>query len=197
MSEENRVTSDPEGVLSYWFPEGINDADLETLRGEGKRWMQGGLEVDREITERFGDVLEQARRGELDHWAETPRGRLALIIVLDQFSRNIYRNSALSYSQDEKALKLALEGIELGMDHELGAVERNFFWLPLGHSEDLALHELSVRHAEEQAANAPPHQRSMAEFGLSSQGIQKRHRALRAPSAPQRDTWSHLHPGRA
>ena len=99
--------------------------------------MQGGLEVDREITERFGDVLEQARRGELDHWAETPRGRLALIIVLDQFSRNIYRNSALSYSQDEKALKLALEGIELGMDHELGAVERNFFWLPLGHSEDL------------------------------------------------------------
>ena len=167
MSEENRVTSDPEGVLSYWFPEGINDADLETLRREGKRWMQGGLEVDREITERFGDVLEQARRGELDHWAETPRGRLALIIVLDQFSRNIYRDSALSYSQDEKALKLALEGIELGMDHELGAVERNFFWLPLGHSEELALHERGVRHAEEEAANAPPHLRAMAEFGIS------------------------------
>src|SRR5215210_5610001 len=138
MSEENRVTSDPEGVLSYWFPEGIKDADLETLRREGKRWMHGGLEVDREITERFGDVLEQARRGELDHWAETPRGRLALIIVLDQFSRNIYRDSPLSYSQDEKALKLALEGIELGMDRELRPVERNFFWLPLGHSEDLA-----------------------------------------------------------
>jgi uncharacterized protein (DUF924 family) len=167
MSEENRVSSDPEGVLSYWFPEGINDADLETLRREGKRWMQGGLEVDREITERFGDVLEQARRGELDHWAETPRGRLALIIVLDQFSRNIYRDSSLSYSQDEKALKLALEGIELGMDRELGAVERNFFWLPLGHSEDLALHERTVRHAKEEAANAPPHQRSMAEFGVS------------------------------
>jgi uncharacterized protein (DUF924 family) len=60
--------------------------------------MQGGPEVDREITERFGEVLEQARRGELDHWAETPRGRLALIIVLDQFSRNIYRDSPLSYA---------------------------------------------------------------------------------------------------
>jgi uncharacterized protein (DUF924 family) len=167
MSQENKVTSDPEEVLSYWFPEGINDADLQTLRREGKRWMQGGPEVDREITERFGEVLEQARRGELDHWAETPRGRLALIIVLDQFSRNIYRGSPLSYSQDKKALELALEGIEWGMDRDLGTVERNFFWLPLAHSEDLALHERSVLHAEEEAANAPPHQRAMAEFGVS------------------------------
>ena len=129
--------------------------------------MHGGPEVDREITERFGDVLERARRGELDHWAATPRGRLALIIVLDQFSRNIYRGSPLSYSQDAKALELALEGIELGMDRELGAMERNFFWLPLGHSEDLAIHGRSVRHAQEEAANAPPHLRKLAEFGVS------------------------------
>ena len=169
MSEENKAaaTSDPEEVLSYWFPEGINDADLETLRREGKRWMQGGPEVDKEITERFGAVLEQARRGELDHWADTPRGRLALIIVLDQFSRNIYRGSPLSYAQDEKALKPALEGIDLGMDQELTPIERRFFWLPLGHSEDLALHERSVRYAEEEAASATPHQRVMAEFGVS------------------------------
>jgi uncharacterized protein (DUF924 family) len=166
-ANETVAASGPEEILSYWFPEGIDDADLETLRREAKRWMQGGPEVDREISERFGDVLEQARRGELDHWADTPRGRLALIIVLDQFSRNIYRGSPLSYAQDEKALELALEGIELGMDCELGAVERNFFWLPLGHSEDLALHERSVRHAEEEAANTPPHQRAMAEFGVS------------------------------
>ena len=59
--------------------------------------------------------------------------------MLDQFSRNVYRGSPLSYSQDEKALRLAVEGIDLGMDRELGAVERFFFWLPLGHSEDLAL----------------------------------------------------------
>ena len=169
VPEENETVAarDPEEIVSYWFPEDINDAELETLRRQGERWMHGGPEVDKEITERFGDVLERARRGELDHWAHTPRGRLALIIVLDQFSRNIYRGSPLSYSQDEKALKLALEGIDLGMDRELRAMERNFFWLPLGHSEDLALHERSVLHAEEEAADAPPHLRAMAEFGVS------------------------------
>ena len=166
-SGEDRGTEDPEEVLSYWFPEELADADLETLRRQGKRWMAGGPEIDREITERFGGLLERARRGELDHWADTPRGRLALIIVLDQFSRNVYRGSPLSYAQDEKALELALEGIELGMDRELGAVERNFFWLPIGHSEDLALHERSVSHAEEEAANAPRRLMPMYEFGVS------------------------------
>ena len=160
----------PEEVLSYWFPEGINNADLETLRRQGQRWMGGATEVDREITERFGGVLEQARRGELDHWADTPRGRLALIIVLDQFSRHVYRGSPLSYSQDEKALRLAVEGIDLEMDRELGVMERMFFWLPLGHSEVLALHERGVLHAEEEAANAPPHLRAMAEFGILRPG---------------------------
>src|SRR5918992_290964 len=152
------VVSSSEEVLSYWFPEeDIFNADRETLGRQMQWWFQGGSEVDREIAERFGEVLEQARRGELDHWAATARGRLALIIVLDQFSRNVYRGSSLSYAQDEKALGLALEGIDLGMDRELGAMEGMFFWLPLGHSEDLALHERSVLHAEEEAANAPSH----------------------------------------
>jgi uncharacterized protein (DUF924 family) len=132
-----------------------------------ERWMAGGPEVDREITERFGETLGQARRGELDHWAETVRGRLALIVVLDQFSRNVNRSSPLSYAHDEKALRLAVEGIDLGMDRELAAMERFFFWLPLGHSEDLALHERSVGHAKEEAANAPSHLRAGAEFGVA------------------------------
>ena len=112
-------------------------------------------------------MLAEARRGELDSWAETPRGRLALIVVLDQFSRNIYRGSSLSYAQDEKALELAVEGIDAGMDRELTPMERIFFWMPIGHSEDLALQERSVRNQEEGAANAPPHLRAMAEFGTS------------------------------
>ena len=159
--------STPEEVLSYWFPEDFSNADPETRRRQMERWMAGGPEVDREITERFGEVLEQARRGELDHWAETARGRLALIVVLDQFSRNVYRGSPLSYAQDEKALRLAVEGIDLGMDRKLSVMERFFFWLPLGHSEDLALHERSVSHAEEEAANAPSHLRAGAAFGVS------------------------------
>jgi uncharacterized protein (DUF924 family) len=160
--------SSPEDVLSYWFPEDdIFEADQETFGRQMQWWFQGGPEVDREISQRFTDVLEQARRGELDHWADTPRGRLALIVVLDQFSRNVYRGSPLSYSQDEKALELAVEGIEAGMDRELTPMERIFFWMPLGHSEDPTYQERIVQHQEELAANAPPHLRAMAEFGVS------------------------------
>jgi uncharacterized protein (DUF924 family) len=160
--------SSPEDVLSYWFPEDdIFDADQETFGRQMQWWFAGGPEVDREISQRFTDVLEQARRGELDHWADMPRGRLALIVVLDQFSRNVYRGSPLSYSQDEKALELAVEGIEAGMDRELTPMERIFFWMPLGHSEDPTYQERIVQHQEELAANAPPHLRAMAEFGVS------------------------------
>jgi uncharacterized protein (DUF924 family) len=162
------VVSSPQEVLSYWFPEDdIFNADQQTLGRQMQWWFQGGPEVDTEISERFGEVLEQARRGELDQWADAPRGRLALIVVLDEFSRNIYRGSSLSYAQDPKALELAVGGIEAGMDRELSSMERIFFWMPLGLSEDLALHERSVRHQEEEAAKAPPHRRAMAEFGIS------------------------------
>ena len=88
-------------------------------------------------------------------------------MVLDQFSRNVYRGTPEAYAQGEKALRLALEGIDSGMDRELGAMERMFFWLPLGHSEDLALQERSVSYAEEEAANAPSHRRAGAEFEVS------------------------------
>jgi uncharacterized protein (DUF924 family) len=160
--------SSPEEVLSYWFPDNdIFDADQDTFGRQIQWWFAGGSEVDTEITRRFGEVLEQARRGDLDHWADTPRGRLALIVVLDQFSRNVYRGSPLSYAQDEKALELAVEGIDAGMDRELSSMERIFFWMPLGHSEDLSLQERVVHHQEEIAADAPPHLRAMAEFGIS------------------------------
>jgi uncharacterized protein (DUF924 family) len=165
---KGRVAVDPEEVLCYWFPEDdIFDADPETFGRQMQWWFKGGTEVDRKISGRFGQVLEQARKGELDSWAETPRGRLALIVVLDRFSRNVYRGSLLSYAQDERALELALEGIEAGIDRELSPMERIFFWMPLAHSEELALQERVVRHQEEEAANTPPHLRSMAEFGVS------------------------------
>ena len=91
---EARGAVDPEEVLSFWFPEDdIFEADRETFGRQMQWWFQGGHEVDREISERFGRVLEEARRGMLDSWAETPQGRLALIVVLDQFSRNVYRGS--------------------------------------------------------------------------------------------------------
>jgi len=159
--------SNPEEVLSFWFPEEDIRVDRETFGRRMGWWFGGEPEVDRQIKERFGHVLEQARRGKLDHWAETPRGRLALIVVLDQFSRNAYRGSPLSYAQDPNALKLAVEGIDAGVDQELTFQERLFFWMPIAHSEDLAVQERSVRHAEEEAADAPPHMRAESEFGIS------------------------------
>jgi Bacterial protein of unknown function (DUF924) len=68
-AREDALSTTPEEVLSYWFPEGFNEADPQTRRRQAQRWMAGGPEVDREITERFGETLEKARRGELDHWA--------------------------------------------------------------------------------------------------------------------------------
>jgi Bacterial protein of unknown function (DUF924) len=92
------------------------------------------------------------------------------------------------------AAAAATEGVELGRDRELGLTKRNFFWLTLGHSEDLTLHERSMEHAEEAAANAPPHLKPKApyEFGPSGQGCPRRHRMLRAPPTSQRGFGAYL-----
>jgi uncharacterized protein (DUF924 family) len=156
-------------ILSYWFPPGIHEADAETYREQWLRWFAGGPEVEQEITDRFGEVLEQARRGELDSWAETPRGRLALIIVLDQFSRSVYKDTPLAYAQDPAALRLAQEGIEAGMDRGMEVAERLFFMMPLGHAEGpdhLERIDLAVRGAEEQVYLAPAHLKPLYEFSL-------------------------------
>jgi len=157
--------SDPEEIHSYWFPPDY-DADAQTLRRHTMRWFRGGPEVDEEIAQKFAPVLEKARRGELDSWAHTPRGRLALIIILDQFSRSVYRGTPIAYAQDLAAQRLALEGIEAGMDRALTDAERLFFMLPFGHSEDLALQERSARYREEEVADAAEHLRWWQEHNL-------------------------------
>ena len=84
-------------------------------------------------------------RGELDHWADVPRARLALNIVLDQFSRTVYRDTSQAFAQDSKALGLAIDGLERGHYAQLATVwEKTFFLLPLGHSEQIALLERCV-----------------------------------------------------
>ena len=166
---ESRAIVDPEEILSYWFPPGY-DADPQTFRQQVLRWFQGGPEVDREITKLFAPLLEQARRGELNWWADTPRGRLALIIVLDQFSRNVYAGTPLAYAQDPTALQLAQSGIEEGMERGLALMERLFFTLPLGHAEGpdhLERADWMVRQAEQMVDLAPPHVRGIYEHSPS------------------------------
>lgn len=129
-------------------------------------WFRGG--ADASIAERFAPMLESAARGELDHWSAAPRSRLALIIVLDQFSRSLYRETACAYAQDEKALGLALEGLEAGHFSALVTPwEKTFFLLPLGHSEELLYVERAVVLAEQVARSAPAHLRRILEHSAS------------------------------
>jgi uncharacterized protein (DUF924 family)/NAD(P)H-dependent FMN reductase len=156
--------SHPDEVLAFWFPPGY-DADEPALRHRIEWWFRGG--ADAEIVSRFTTLLEEAARGEHDAWAATPRGRLALIIVLDQFSRSVYRNRPETYAQDDKAVALAVESLDNGHWSKLGSIwEKTFGILPFAHSEKLELHDRSVPLVEGLVAEAAPHERALAEFSV-------------------------------
>lgn len=120
-------------VLDFWFNQ-----------LEAKDWFVANQEVDNAIRDQFGDLLKQASQAELFTWRATPEGRLAEIIVLDQFSRNIYRNTPQAFSQDPLALGLAQEAIRLEADKSLTTIERSFLYMPFMHSESAAIHEQAV-----------------------------------------------------
>tara|TARA_R110000772_G_scaffold47928_11_gene109366 strand:- start:398 stop:940 length:543 start_codon:yes stop_codon:yes gene_type:complete len=123
----------PEDILNFWFHE-IEPA---------QHWKKD-IEFDRMISKRFSEVHHQASRGELYDWRKTGRGRLAEIIVLDQFSRNMYRDLPLSFAYDAQALILAQEAVARQVDTELTATERVFLYLPYMHSESLLIHEIAL-----------------------------------------------------
>jgi uncharacterized protein (DUF924 family) len=145
----------PEDVLDFWFG-GEPPTDEAALMAKVKRWYRGGPEMDREVTERFGGTVEAALRGELDGWADRPRSRLALIIVLDQFTRNVLRDQARMYAGDGHAQRLATDAFDRGWDRELAYVERLFLVMPLVHAEDVELQRRSVTIAKELAPQAQP-----------------------------------------
>ncbi|EGU37018.1 DUF924 family protein [Vibrio scophthalmi] len=120
-------------VLDFWFNQ-----------LEAKDWFVANQEVDNTIRDQFGDLLKQASQAELFTWRVTPEGRLAEIIVLDQFSRNIYRNTPQAFSQDPLALGLAQEAIRLEADKSLTTIERSFLYMPFMHSESAAIHKQAV-----------------------------------------------------
>ena len=120
-------------VLEFWFNE-----------LEPKQWFAKDLDLDAMIEARFCFLVEQARAGELFNWRGTPQGRLAEIILIDQFSRNIYRDKPESFSADAVALVLAQEAIAAGADQQLETKERAFLYMPLMHSESLVIHEQAV-----------------------------------------------------
>lgn len=138
----------PADVLDFWF-------GAPGLRGQGEPrdfWFRKSAVTDALIRERFGALLESALRGELGSWGQSPRGALALIVVLDQFSRNIHRDTPRAFEGDAAALGLARRLVERGDDLALPPVERWFAYMPFEHSESLADQAESVRLFEQLAA---------------------------------------------
>jgi len=120
-------------VLSFWFEE------LQSAQ-----WWRVDPALDALIRDRFGKLLLAARAGELADWRSTPEGRLAEIIVLDQFSRNTHRGTADAFAADDMALALAQEAVSIGADQSLLSDRRAFVYMPFMHSESLAAHERAV-----------------------------------------------------
>jgi uncharacterized protein (DUF924 family) len=159
------TAGESEEVLRFWFPEHLRPEHAAMVEQFG--WWFGGGANDL-VAERFSRLLERAANGDLDDWARLPRSRLALIIVLDQFSRSVHAGTARAYAQDPKALALALEGVEIGHYAALATPwEKTFFFLPLGHSEELRHQEVAVRLAEQLVAAAAPELQRILEHSAS------------------------------
>jgi uncharacterized protein (DUF924 family) len=125
-----------DAVLNFWF--GTLDAAGCADAEHAERWWKKNEVFDAELRRRFGALHEALANGDHDDWLKTPRGRLAYVIVLDQFSRNMFRDSPRMYAYDSQALAAAREGIAKSDDKLLAADERIFLYMPFEHSEDLA-----------------------------------------------------------
>lgn len=147
------VNADIDRLLQFWL--GELDAYGYASDAQRKRWFNSNDETDAAIRQQFGELIAQALRGELAHWADTARGRLALIILLDQFTRNVHRGSAAAFAGDDNALQLCKQGLELGHDTTLQPAEKTFFYMPLEHSEVLADQILCEQLFLAMSANAP------------------------------------------
>lgn len=146
-------TITPDAVLEFWFGNGGNDTAI--AQAQQKLWWSKNETVDAGIRGRFAELVESAAAGTLDHWALDARGRLALILLFDQFPRNMYRDTPRAFSYDLLACRLALAGIAAGADRGLRAIERVFFYLPLEHSESEELQERCVALFTALAAGVP------------------------------------------
>ena len=161
---------DARRVREFWF--GKLPLERAALGQRMRIWFaaedaaSGVKEWDAAIRVEFGARIESALRGELSAWADGPRRRLSLILLLDQFPRNIYRGGARAYAGDEQALALALSGMQSGADAALDPVERIFFYMPLQHSESLDVQEESVAAYRRLLGEAPQSLRDFFEDAL-------------------------------
>jgi uncharacterized protein (DUF924 family) len=146
-------------IHAFWF--GSNPDDAAVAAERAKLWWAKDAAVDAEMRRRFASCVAGAASGRLDAWLATPRGRLTLILVTDQFPRNIYRDTAQAFCYDALALAWSKDGIRDGVHLSLRPIERVFFYLPLEHSEALDDQVQSLQLFSELVANAKPEHKAM------------------------------------
>jgi uncharacterized protein (DUF924 family) len=185
-------------VISYWF--GEMDKAGFSKESEKQKWWSGGNEVDIEISHRFGGLVEEALNRGLKSWKETSRGRLALILLLDQFTRNIYRGTERAFSGDSRALKLCKLGLSENSDLELPIECRVFFYMPLEHSENLEDQELCIRLLTSLKRESPSDKHSLLDANIQFAEQHKaiisrfgrfphRNEALKRQNTPEEDAY--------
>jgi uncharacterized protein (DUF924 family) len=148
-----------ESVLAFWF--GAPGSAAEIAGRQSKLWFGKSPANDQAVIERFAATLTAATAGRLDHWVNTPRGRLALVIVLDQFPHHIHRDQPQAFATDPQALTHSLAALDAGEDRRLAPIERVFLYLPLEHAESLAMQEQSVSLYEQLAHEAAADERAV------------------------------------
>jgi uncharacterized protein (DUF924 family) len=171
-----RMTPSPltyDEVLRFWL--GAYPLDLAAMQRVQAQWFRKDDALDVAIRTQFGPTIDAARRGALDGWAAQPDSWLALLIVLDQFTRNAYRERPESFAGDAQSLRLALAGIERGHDQAVPPMARIFCYLPIEHAEDRGLQARSVALFEALAAapGAEP-----AGFFATTLDYARRHQAV-------------------
>jgi uncharacterized protein (DUF924 family) len=140
ITDDDQIRID--AIFAFWFrQQGLSAPQIDRRMDI---WFGADDVFDHECKKNFADDVGAASEGKLDHWAHEPRGRLALILLLDQFRRNIYRNTADAFSKDKMALKLCVEGAMAKTDQGLAPIERAFFYMPLQHAESKKVQAKSV-----------------------------------------------------
>lgn len=147
-------SSDAARVLDFWFGDGLVLGWPSQSRKE--LWFGGGAALDADVTQRFGEQVEAALRGGLADWETAALDRLALVILLDQFTRSVFRGQARAFSGDPRAQQLVRDALALGWDRQLPPAGRVFLYMPLMHAEDMALQDDCVRRFGQLVAQSGP-----------------------------------------
>jgi len=162
----------PSEVLSVWFGTDNAEAIREPLMD---RWFKPDPAFDAVLRERFADAIAATIDGAFADWQDTPSGTLAYVVMLDQFSRNIHRGSALSFAADPTALAAAIRAVDTGIDQQVAWLARSFLYLPFEHSEALPQQDRAVSLYRALAADAPP---AFEALGASFLEYAEKHRAV-------------------